>query len=512
MRAFLAAWPLLLCSLWSPLPAAAAAPAPCGEYVPEDEYAPLLSFAGNTVIAHDREGYRDPAAWRYRIDGDTLSMRRADSDLLETYRIEADGRLVLQADRMRSEPVTYRLREPAVCVPTGGAGVALAPAGTPDNQQSKLACKAGDVQSCVSELAMDRDTPQAQRAAQLETYCRRDASPYACDEWAKALKPEDPGAPLYLFRTQPAAPAVLDALRVACRDARAPKSCEGLAEQDWIAGRFAAARETLRYACQWKLSSEMCKPLAELNDVALTDTAARRAPRQPCGTYASAKGGLFDVFRFGDEHGAAIGNEGELGLRYRLRDDQVLVRHDKGDDFVLRWLDDDTLLGMDDWTRYTVYRRGVAAQCAPVKMPIASDRMIETPYRVDHCALTDPGGADACCRRGSASACMGAGHIAAMKNDWTGAAGYYDRVCAMHVREGCGNVVAAYHNTGDEKLLAGIRKVCHDEPRSVACEELELANAAAVNQKQLEREVEQSLRELLERLPTEEAGEAPSEE
>ena len=110
------------------------------------------------------------------------------------------------------------------------------------------------------------------------------------------------------------------------------------------------------------------------------------------------------------------------------------------------------------------------------------------------------------------SACMVAGHTAALSGDWVRAAGYSDRVCAMHVREGCGNVVEAYHNSGDDKLLAGIRKVCHDEPRSVACEELDLASAAAINRKQMERELEQSLREVLERIPTEQPETEPSAE
>ncbi|RDZ26732.1 hypothetical protein [Lysobacter silvisoli] len=507
MRAPLAAWPLLLCLLAAP---AAAAVPPCGEYAPDDDYAPLLSFAGNRVSAHDRAGNLDPAAWRYRIDGDRLSMRRADSDLLDTYRIHADGRLVLEPDEFRKEPLTYTRRDEAVCVPTLGAGVALAPPGTPEQGRRAAACAGGDVQSCVAQMMIDPEGSPQQRSQRLQTYCRQERSPYACEAWAESLKPDDPTAPLYLFRTVALPAPVLAALRVGCREADAPKACTQSAEQDWIAGRFASARETLRYACERRLGGDACKPLADLNDLALRDDAPARTPQQPCGTYASAQESLFDVFRFGDAHAAAVGNDGELSLLYRLRDDQVLVRHDKGDDFILRWFDGDTLLGMDDWTRYTVYRRGVPAQCAAVKLPIPGARAIETPYRVDTCALSDPGGAEACCRRGSLSACIGAGHSAALSGDWKRAAGYYDRVCAQHVREGCGNVVAAYHNSGDERLLAGIRQVCKDEPRSVACEELELASAAAVTRKQLEREVADSLQQLLQGVPAEDK--APKDE
>ena len=509
MRALLAALPLLLCFS---TPAWAAVP-PCGEYEPDDQYAPVLSFAGNGVRARDREGYVSGNVWRYRIDGDMLWMRHADSPLLDGYRIEADGeRLVLQPDRMRSEPVTYRRRAPAVCVPTQGAGVARAPEGTPEADQDRLACAAGDIQACVVGLAYDREMPDEQRAQRLEGYCRRDGSPYACEEWVKALAPKDPNAPLYLFRTATVSPPELAALRAGCSEAHSAKACTALAEQDWIAGRYASARDTLATACEWRLDAQACEHVQGLKVIALSDAPARRKPQQPCGTYASGEGGLFDVFRFGDDRAVAGSSDGEPTMRYRLREDQVLVRHDKGDDFVLRWLSDDTLIGMDDWTRFTVYMRGVPETCAALPLPIASDQIIERPYRVDQCALSDAGGIEACCARGSMSACMGAGHTAALGGGWARAAGYYDRVCAMHVREGCGNVVAAYHNTGDEKLLAGIRKVCHDEPRSVACEELELANAAAVNQKQLERELEQSLREVLERLPAEEEGEAPSDE
>lgn len=503
MRALIAALPLLLCFS---MPAWAAVP-PCGEYEPDNDYAPLLSFAGNGVSARDRQGYVDAAAWRYRIEGDTLWMRHADNALLDGYRIEADGeRLVLPADRMRSEALTYKRRAPAVCVPTLGAGVARAPEGTPEADQDRLACAAGDIQACVGQLAYDHQMPAEQRAQRLEAYCRDEASPYACEEWVKALAPADPNAPLYLFRTAAVSAPQLAALRVGCRQARSAKACTALAEQDWIAGRYASARDTLVDACQGRLDAQACKHAQGLKVIALSDAPARRKPQQPCGTYASGEGGLFDVFRFGDDRAVAASSDGEPTMRYRLREDQVLVRHDKGDDFVLRWLGDDTLVGMDDWTRFTVYLRGVPETCAALPLPVASDRIIEQPYRVDHCALSDPDGIEACCSRGSMSACMGIGHTAAMRGDWAGAAGYYDRVCAMHVREGCGNVVEAYHNSGDDKLLAGIRKVCKDEPRSVACEELDLASAAAMNQKQLEREVEQSLREILERLPADEDG------
>lgn len=504
MRALFAALPLLLCFS---APAWAAVP-PCGEYEPDDEYAPLLSFAGNSVSARDREGYLATSAWRYRIDGDMLWMRHADSAQLDGYRIEADGeRLVLPADDMRSEATTYRRRQPAVCVPSLGAGVARAPQGTPDSDRDRLACAAGDIQACVSQLAYDRGTPDEQRAQRLEAYCRQDASPYACEEWAKALAPKDPNAPLYLFRTAAVSAPELAALRVGCRDARSAKACTALAEQDWIAGRYAGARDTLAHACQWRLDAQACKHAQGLKVIALSDAPPRRKPQQPCGTYASGEGGLFDVFRFGDERAVAASSDGEPTMRYRLREDQVLVRHDKGDDFVLRWLGDDTLVGMDDWTRFTVYLRGVPETCAALPLPVASDRIIETQYSVDHCALAAGASVEGCCASGSMSSCMGAGHAAALSGDWVRAAGYYDRVCAMHVREGCGNVVEAYHNSGDDKVLAGIRKVCRDEPRSVACEELDLASAAAINRKQMEREVEQSLRELLERVPSE-GGEA----
>ncbi|SFL13754.1 hypothetical protein [Lysobacter sp. cf310] len=505
MRALLAVLPLLLCFS---APARAAVP-PCGEYRPDDEYAPLLSFAGNSVSARDRQGFVSTSAWRYRIDGDTLLMRHADSPLLDVYRIEADGeRLVLQPDRMRSQALTYRRSAPAVCVPTLGAGVANAPQGTPEAEQDRLACAAGDIQACVGELAYDRETPDDQRAKRLEAYCRQDASPYACEEWAKALAPKDPNAPLYLFRTAAVSAPELAALRAGCREARSAKACTALAEQDWIAGRYASARDTLVAACEWRLDAQACEHAQGLKVIALSDAPARRKPQQPCGTYASGAGGLFDVFRFGDDRAVAASSDGEATMRYRLREDQVLVRHDKGDDFVLRWLGDDTLVGMDDWTRFTVYLRGMPETCAAVPLPIASDRIIETPYRVDHCALAAGASVEACCASGSMSACMGAGHTAALGGDWARAAGYYDRVCAMHVREGCGNVVEAYHNSGDDQLLAGIRKVCHDEPRSVACEELDLASAATITRKQLERDVEQSLRELLERVPAEAQEEA----
>ncbi|ALN65824.1 hypothetical protein GLA29479_4998 [Lysobacter antibioticus] len=496
MRRTRAVWPFVL-SLLS-LPAFAAAP-PCGSYVADDSPDRLI-FDGSRVELRDEEGFLSEfSPYAYRVEGDTLWLRSGDSNLLKTYTIESDGRLIQQADRFDNGGAVYKQVAKAQCQPASVQVVAVAPNQGKERGDDQKDCALGDVQSCVAAIEYDNSLAPTQRAAKLETYCRRDRSPYACKQWVKALSAEEDGAPLYLFRTKRLPEAGLAALRVSCRDIGYGEACESLADQQWLAGRYADARDSFAFACDGKLSKEACKRVEELRGLSLRNDAPRQSPRQPCGSYASAdiESSLFGLFRFGDGQGATVSEEGEFDMRYRLLEDEVLVRHDKGDDFVLRWLDADTLIGMDEWTRYKSYRRIESAQCEAIAMPVAGKQVRETPYKVDHCALTDPGGAAACCAKGSMSACMGEGHMAALNNYWAKAAGFYDKVCAMHVREGCGNLVAAYHNTGDDKLLAGIRKVCADTPDSVACEELQLASPQQVEEKRLERELAQELQKLL---------------
>lgn len=491
-----ALWPLVLSLL--PLPAFAAAP-PCGSYTTDDSTDRLV-FEGSRVELRDEDGFRsDFSPYAYRVEGDTLWLRSADSSLLQTYSIGSDGSLVQQADRFDKGGTVYKRVAKAQCQPASVQVVAVAPLEGKQHRDDQRDCALGDVQSCVAVIDFDHSLAPAQSAAKLETYCRRDRSPYACKQWVKALSAEEAGAPIYMFRTERVSEAGLAALRVSCRDIGDGKACASLADQQWLAGRYADARDSFAFACDGKLSKEACKRVEELSGLSLRNDAPRQSPRQPCGSYASvdSESSLFGLFRFGDGQGATVSEEGEFDMRYRLREDEVLVRHDKGDDFVLRWLDADTLIGMDEWTRYKSYRRSEPAQCEAIAMPVAGKQVRETPYKVDHCALTDPGGGAACCAKGSMSACMGEGHMAALDNYWAKAAGFYDKVCAMHVREGCGNLVAAYHNTGDDKLLAGIRKVCADTPDSVACEELQLASPQQVEEKRLERELSQELQKLL---------------
>lgn len=501
-----AVWPLVL-SLLS-LPAFAATP-PCGSYSTDDSSDRLI-FEGSRVELRDEDGFvSDFSPYGYRVEGDTLWLRAGDSNLLKTYRIESDGRLVQQADRFDSGGTVYKQVAKGQCQPAATPVVAVAPLEGKERGDDQRDCALGDVQSCVAAIEYDHGLAPAQRAAKLEPHCRRDRSAYACKQWVKALSAGQDGDPIYMFRTERVSEAGLAALRLSCREIGHGEACAALADQQWLAGRYADARDSFAFACDGKRSKDACKRVQELSGLDLRNDPPRQSPRQPCGSYASvdSESSLFGQFRFGDGQGATVSEEGEFDMRYRLREDEVLVRHDKGDDFVLRWLDADTLVGMDDWTRYKSYRRSEPAQCEAIALPVAGKPLRETPYQVDHCALTDPGGAAACCAKGSMSACMGEGHMAALANDWAKAARSYDKVCAMHVREGCGNLVAAYHNTGDDKLLAGIRKVCADTPDSVACEELQLASPQQVEQKRLEREMAQELQKMLQEAGKD--GEAP---
>ncbi|MEI2457104.1 hypothetical protein [Lysobacter firmicutimachus] len=488
----LRAIPLLLC--FALAPSAFAADAPCGTYDSGEEYDGTLSFDGERAIAHDREGFVSPQGpYRYRIDGDRVRVRNADSTLSTEYKLLPDGDLERQPSLFEPQPKRLKRVKAATCAAHRNDGVAYA-AG--QDNDSAADCAAGDVQSCVDVLSYDPEGKQPDRLRKLERHCREDRSPYACEVWAKALTPSEADAPLVMFRTDALSPASIAALRIACDDIGSGGACESLAEQEWIAGRYASTRAISQSTCDRRLSKNACDRAARWTGTALRDAPPRQSPRQPCGWYVSDDGSLFGGLRF-DDGNAALSEDDAATMPYRLREDEVLVRHDKGDDFVLRWIDADTLVGQDDWTRYHVYRRARAGQCAPIALPQPGSKLRETAYKVDQCALTEPGGAEACCARGSMSACMGIGHVAALGGDWKGAAAAYDKVCAMHVREGCGNVVSAYLNAGDDALLAGIRKVCAEHSDSVACEELRMATPERATEKQLERELGEALQQAL---------------
>jgi hypothetical protein len=155
--------------------------------------------------------------------------------------------------------------------------------------------------------------------------------------------------------------ARLDALPPMCRKHSNSELCEKVADLLWDGGRYLDAANMLKRACTLKSQSacDSAKSLAGLDNKVLS--APARAG-MPCGKYVAANG-MFDEFTFGDR-GAVEGKYG-MKMNARLEGGLVRMQHDKGGDFVLRYLPDGRLLGLDTFTRYSLYKRDAGTEkCA----------------------------------------------------------------------------------------------------------------------------------------------------
>jgi hypothetical protein len=155
--------------------------------------------------------------------------------------------------------------------------------------------------------------------------------------------------------------ARLDALPPMCRKHSDGELCVEVAERLWDGGRYPESVNMLKRACSLKNQSacDSVKSLAGLDNKVLS--APARAG-MPCGKYVAANG-MFDEFTFVDR-GAVEGKYG-MKMNARLEGGLVRMQHDKGGDFVLRYLADGSLLGLDTFTRYSLYKRdGGKEKCA----------------------------------------------------------------------------------------------------------------------------------------------------
>ncbi len=294
----------------------------------------------------------------------------------------------------------------------------------------------------------------------------------------------------------PLPPERLDTLPALCARHGSAKVCAKVAEELWVGGRFAQARDALRTGCDRGGDGDACKhvaPLAALADAQLKTVAATTLP---CGRYV-ADTGLMSELDFGDG-GLVAGMGGNL--RARLDAGLVRIRHDKGGDFVLQRIGSDRLLGIDDWNRYAVYRLdessrddrsryGGATACAA---PMVFD---EKPL-VEDCPQPGNETASACCARGSLHGCNIAGHQLALDNAWAEAKPYYLKVCAAGVRMGCENLTQVFARGNDESVPDDLDALCATNARHVACDVGETTNWALLSLSQaadgLMREMEQS--------------------
>ena len=465
-------------------PAYAAALA-CGVYQDQkNENSRLVIESG----AHARElSGSAPRRFEYRRAGAELRMADLEAGYVSKYEVDAGNRISDDLDFHE-----YVLSESAACKPLPQA----AAAGT-----------------CRADLPQCLDNAYSADEATLQRWCEAEALPFACDKLidlyqaqAKESGPPEPeiekppvcqeGTPTFseegcvaaakeilseqiakslvgafgsMYADAVALPASrLDRSIAMCGRTGSAKVCTNAAEKLWAAGRYLQARSALQTACSEGGDPDACKKAEPLKSMTDKDQRFVPATQLPCGDYAAATG-LMSELKFGDR-GMVEGGFGSR-MRARLENGLVRIRHDKGGDFVFRVLDAQHLLGIDSWNEFALYeRQGGADRCSA---PVA---YVEKPLQQDCPAIMEAGGAKTCCDAGKLQGCNALGNQHALQGDWTGAKGYYQRICAQGVRTGCENLIQVYANAGDESVIDSLDRLCEADPKHVACDVRETSN------------------------------------
>ncbi len=483
----------------------------CGTYLDAESGARLEVIDDERArIAYDG---MTPLSQRYRRTGAKLRLFDVDDGYPDDYTVSADGRTVASDDAAFRK--TFVLQQTSACgqsqpPPVGGscradldACIANIDDASPDALQA--ACDDDLPFACVRWIDITR---RKENASPLDAgpppECHEGTAEFsaeACDQAiAKALGTVLAEVATSMYADDvPLPPERLDALPALCARHGSAKVCAKVAEELWVGGRFAQARDALRVGCDRGGDGDACKHVAPLST--LTDVQLKTVPATalPCGRYV-ADTGLMSELDFGDR-GLVTGGGGNL--RARLEAGLVRIRHDKGGDFVLQRIGDDRLLGVDDWNRYALYRRddssrdngsreGSATICSA---PTVFD---ERPL-VEDCPQPGNETPAACCARGSLHGCNIAGHQLALGNAWAEAKPYYLKICAAGVRIGCENLTQVFARGNDETVPEDLDALCAKNSRHVACDVRETTNWALLSFSQatdeLLREVEQALDE-----------------
>jgi hypothetical protein len=480
----------------------------CGSYVDAESGARLVVIDGERARVV-REGM-PPSSQRYRRDGATLRLYDIDEATIDDYTLSTDGRTVTGSEAAFRKRFVFDSPTACTTIPAAAPGTCaaeidacIATVDLAADATLRRYCDEGMPFACMKLI--DRDRQRAARpaadagnAGDADTpppVCREDTPTFSADACEQAVA-KLLGAALAVVATSMYADAVplpaqqLDALPALCAGSDSAKVCGKVAEELWRGNRYSEGRAALGRACDPGGDPDACRHAASL--AALLDTQLKVSPSTmlPCGRYI-ADTGLMSELDFGDR-GLITGGLG-AELRARLEAGFVRIRHDKGGDFVFARIDDDRLLGLDDWNRYALYRRdGGAATCAA---PV----MFEEMPLVEDCPQPGKDTAQACCARGSLHGCNSVGHQLALNSAWAEAKPYYFKVCAAGVRIGCENLTQIFARGGDDTVLDDLDEICATNPRHVACDVRETTDWAALALSQTTheflREIEQETEE-----------------
>ena len=499
------------CAFLVGLPLLAVAAPACGVYRSADGSRELRIDSASTATEYTDYQAPRPLAHHTRADGGITAFDLA-SAYSETWTPESGDRA------LRTEMgEVYTLAEPARCAspppaPAGSCRADLAACfdARLDADEATLTrwCEQeGLAFACVALIEGFQDTANGQAGDDTASEspppeCIEGDPAYsatACEEKAKqALTRAFADAFKGMYADDvPLSAAHLDRSLALCQRGGSAKVCGEAAEKLWSGGRYLDARSALSVACERGQDKEACGKATPLAALTAADLIAAVPVALPCGDYA-AESGLMSELGFGDA-GRVEGGFGSV-MRARLENGLIRIRHDKGGDFVFKVIGGDRLLGLDSWNRYSVYRRGEggADRCAPPR------QFVEHPLVEDCPTISQPGGADACCKAGKLQGCNALGHVQALAGNWAAAQPHYLRICAAGVRVGCENLTRAHAETGDESVIESMRGLCAKDERHVACDVLETSNWEQMG---VGRALQDALREL-----EQEAGEDAPEE
>jgi len=293
--------------------------------------------------------------------------------------------------------------------------------------------------------------------------------PEAClelqEQYSKAAEPKQ--SHINLHSEQPPLPAEqLQELGLACEKHKHQVLCSKAVEQFWIASRFRDALELSDKICRAGIDANLCNIRKQFDGTRLGNTPFK-AVTIPCGEFKADGTPLVSELTFTDRGIVTMFMESRL--RARLENGLIKLRHDKGGDFIFSMVNADTLLGMDSWNRFGLYKRTAtpaASTCQPP--PIFREQPLSNGCGLDR----NP---QQCCDEGDTEGCNRLGNMAALQGKWREAALQYAKVCTKGVRIGCENWVYTVSKTGDDEAVEkGLQRLCKADTGHVACDLLDM--------------------------------------
>ncbi len=463
----------------------------CGDFVePESQYRTVFKSDGSAQELN-AQGFVQSALYHYQ-ERDRLYLRNMENTSAKVFKLSADGKNLTPLDTQWDKPAVANL--PYACKPQQDLKRLLVKVCDYGNETQ--CCQAGDSDACLENTRKQNDI------AALKKVCaeRADGCIALIDAYESGPQPQEEtganpqedlqklGKALSQFNLyaekKPLSNEQLSELGQACERWQTPELCRKVNSHLWRGGKYSAARDLLKQRCELKLDEQACENYKSMASLTFSATLPA-ATELPCGLYKSLGGSLSGDLDFQDRGLIPLG----LGaiVRARLEEGRIKMRHDKGGDFIVAQLDANTLLGIDEWNEFAVYRR-VTAPAQACAAPVVYK---EVPLS-DSCGL-DKDPVD-CCKTGDTQGCNRLGTMAGLSGKWVEAAGYYGKVCAAGVRIGCENWVRTVGETGNsDDVSKGLKTLCDKDPQHVACDVLE---SGSLNQMSGMHGLESMLKEL----------------